>query len=128
MNYQQMQGPTPNAQYPLMGNQYGNPANASLQSQQMPSSIVLNQQEPSVFIPPNMFKLQPVSLNCNFCNKPITTTVTQEFNCCACLLCWCTGLLCYVCIQCIRGKDLCCYDATHRCPYCNNTIAIYQAC
>ena len=111
-----------------MGNQYGNPANASLQSQQMPSSIVLNQQEPSVFIPPNMFKLQPVSLNCNFCHKPITTTVTQEFNCCACLLCWCTGLLWYVCIQACRGKDICCYDARHTCPSCGNVLGQYTAC
>ena len=123
-----VQPETQNAQYPLIGNQYGSPATNVPETNQMPYTIVINQQEPSVLINPNIFKTTPISINCTICHKPITTSVTQEFNFCACLLCWCTGLICYVLIQAIRGKDICCYDATHRCPYCNNIVGMYQAC
>ena len=61
-------------------------------------------------------------------DKPVTTLVTKEFNCCACLLCFCTGLIWYVCIQACRGKDICCYDARHTCPSCGNVLGQYTAC
>ena len=82
-------GVGPNA--PLMGNQYGSPA--TVPPPGMPNTIVVNQQSPAIIVSPDMFKLNPVSLTCHFCHKPVTTLVTQEFNCCACLLCFCTGLM-----------------------------------
>ena len=89
-----------------------------------PTTVVLNQKAPN----PRMFKTTPVALNCLFCKRPITTTVITKCNCCACLLCWLTGLLLYVCIQCCRDKDICCYDAEHRCPHCGNVVGTYTAC
>ena len=118
----------PPSSVPLMGNAYGQPIAVPPGPPQMPNTIVINQQSPAMMIHPNMFKTTPVSLNCTFCKKPITTTVTQTFNCCACCLCWCTGLLLYVCIQLCRGKDICCYDARHTCPYCGNVVGTYTAC
>ena len=86
-----------------MDSPYGQPATDYRNA--APNTIVVNQQTPAVMVHPGMFKTTPVALNCTFCHKPITTNVTQTFNCCACLLCWCTGVICYVCIQCCRGKD-----------------------
>ena len=109
-----------------MDSPYGQPATDYRNA--APNTIVVNQQSPAVMVHPGMFKTTPVALNCTFCHKPITTNVTQTFNCCACLLCWCTGILLYICIQCCRGKDFCCYDASHTCPYCGNVVGTYTAC
>ena len=117
------QPPTYNAQP-----QYGQPVANAVPQGGMPNTIVVNQQVPAVMINPNMFKTTPIAITCTFCNKPITTTVTQKFNCCACCLCWFTGLIWYVCIQLCRGKDICCYDASHTCPYCGNVGGTYTAC
>ena len=109
-----------------MDSGYAQPATDPLQG--APNTIVVNQQGPMTVVHPDMFKTTPVTLNCQYCHKPISTTVVQKFNCCACLLCWCTGLLCYICIQCCRGKDFCCYDATHTCPQCGQVVGTYHAC
>ena len=90
--------------------------------------IVINQQSPVMMANPLMFKTTPVALTCIFCNKPCTTVVQKKCNVCACLLCWCTGLLCYVCVQCCRQKDICCCDATHTCPNCGQVVGTYTAC
>ena len=111
---------------PMMGNQYGQPVVAA--QPMAPNTVVINQQGPGVMLHPDLFKTTPVSITCPSCQKTITTTVTQNFNCLACLLCWCTGLLLFVCIQVCRGKDLCCYDATHTCPYCQAVVGTYTPC
>ena len=114
-------------QAPIPVNQYGSPVMAP-QGNVMPNTIIVNQQVPAVVVAPNFFKTTPVAITCNFCKQPINTVVTEEFNFCACLLCWCTGLLWYVIIQAIRGKDICCYDAKHLCPNCGALLGTYQAC
>ena len=111
-----------------MPNQYGQPAMAPPGAVPMPNTIVINQQGPSVTIPPEMFKTNPVTLVCPSCNKTITTLVTTNFSCLACLLCCWTGCVCYLIIQSCRGKDLSCNDADHTCPYCGRLIASYKAC
>ena len=97
----------------------------------MPYTIVVNQPQQAVMVNPNMFKTNPIALNCTFCNKPITTTVNKEFNFGACCICFLTGLICYLIVQACRNKDLCFYDATHTthtCPYCGNVVGTYNAC
>ena len=90
--------------------------------------IVINQQSPVMMANPLMFKTTPIALTCIFCNKPCTTVVQKKCNVCACLLCWCTGLIFYVCVQCCRQKDICCCDATHTCPNCGQVVGTYTAC
>ena len=81
----------------------------------------------SVIYDNKMFKLNPVLIQCPFCRKNVTTTVEPSFSCCACCVCMFTGLLIFICIQLIRGKEICCQDATHYCPNCNNKVGIYKA-
>ena len=70
----------------------------------------------------------PFATTCQYCKNQITTTAIQTFNCSACLLCCWTGWIFFCCFQLIREKDICCYDAVHKCPICGNTISIYSAC
>ena len=65
---------------------------------------------------------------CPYCHNQIMTSPLQTFNCCTCLMCFCTGLILFLCIQAIRGKDFCCYDAIHMCPRCGKTVANYNSC
>ena len=118
------QGPS----VPIVDNKYGQPIVQGQQRFGMPNNVVVNQQYPEMNLPKNLFKVNPVALNCPFCKKVITTSVTQNCNCLACLICWFTGCLCYMCIQMCRGKDVCCYNAKHTCPYCQNVIANYTPC
>ena len=87
--------------------------------------VVTNQEQ---MIDPKIFKTHPVAIKCQFCKRPMTTKVTKQCNCCACCLCYFTGIVFYVCVQACRGKDLCCYDAEHRCPFCDNVAGTYTAC
>ena len=75
----------------------------------------------------NIFKLDPVYLNCPFCRQNITTTVETSFSCLACCICMFTGLTLYLCIQLCRGKDICCQDAIHICPCCGKQLGYYKA-
>ena len=70
----------------------------------------------------------PFACVCPYCRSQIMTNSLQTFNCCTCLMCYCTGLLLFLCIQAVRGKDFCCYDAIHSCPRCGKTIASYNSC
>ncbi len=110
----------------LIENQYGSPA--TVPQDIISNSIVVNQQNPPGIIPPNMFKTNPIALNCLFCHKPVLTIVIKECNCCACFLCFFSCFFLYIFIQCCRGKDLCCYDARHICPNCGNLLGTYEAC
>ena len=102
---------------------YGTPA----LNQGPPQAVIITNQNPGV-VNPDMFKTHPVALTCMFCKKPMTTNVNTTCNVCACLLCYLTGIAFYVCVQACRGRDLCCYDAEHRCPHCNNVVGTYTAC
>ena len=106
-------------------NQYGNPA---INSMDTPKTILRNQRDFRLSISPEIYKTTSVSIICNKCKKPITTDVKKEFNCCSCLSCFCTCFIFFAIIQFFRKKDICCYDATHICPYCGNIIAKYQSC
>ena len=108
--------------------QYGQPVASAVPSGGMPNTIIINQQNPNTMMNPMMFKTNPIAINCGFCNKTITTTVIKKCNCCACCLCWFTGVCIYLCVQACRNKDLCCYDATHTCPNCGNVVGTYIAC
>ena len=124
---EQMNSMNPNP--PQQQPQYGQPlATAVAPGGMMPNTIVINQQNPNAMMNPMMFKTNPIAMNCGFCNKTITTTVIKKCNCCACCLCWFTGVCIYLCVQACRGKDLCCYDATHTCPNCGNVVGTYIAC
>ncbi len=92
-----------------------------------PQAVIITNQNPGV-VNPAIFKTTPVALTCMFCKRPMTTVVNTTCNCCACVLCYFTGLLIYVCVQCCRDKDICCYDAVHRCPHCGNIVGTYTAC
>ena len=93
-----------------------------------PLPIIINQQQPVAMLNPLMFKTTPIATTCIFCHRPCTTVVEKQFNFCTCILCWCTGLLCYVCVQMFRDKDICCCDATHTCPNCGQILGTYTSC
>ena len=106
--------------------QYGAPIMVSSYTQR---TVVVNQAIPSVVIAQNpVFGTLPVSIICPFCRQPITTIVEKSFNCATCLLCWCTGLLLFICIQMCSNKEIGCCDAIHKCPVCGNIIGQYSSC
>ena len=98
--------------------------------QMNPQGIVVNQAQPQVVnvVANQTFGTQPVSITCQFCNKPVTTTVNKTCNCCTCCLCWVTGLFIWICIQCCRNKEINCWDATHICPACGQQLGTYTSC
>ena len=73
------------------------------------------------------FRLEPTVINCPFCQQNVTTNVERSFSCCACCIFMFTGLILFICIQVIRGKDILCQNAVHYCPYCKNKVGIYNA-
>ena len=79
-------------------------------------------------IDPDKIKTAPLTVQCPFCKKVTTTKVDKSLNVCACLLCYCTGIVFYVCVQAIRKKDLCCWNAEHRCAFCGNKVGAYTSC
>ena len=96
-----------------------------------PSGIIANQplQAPNIIMTgrPSFGKI-PVSTICQFCRNQMTTAVQSSFNFGAFLLCWFTGFICVICIQCCLGKKVGCCDAVHKCPVCGQTVAIYNSC
>ena len=90
------------------------------------TSIVVNQVAPGISMIADTYL--PFETECPFCKKEITTTAIQTFNCGTCCLCYFTGLFLFCCIQLCRGKDICCYDAVHKCPECGKTVAVYNSC
>ena len=105
---------------------YGQPTLAPPQGQTVP--IVLNQQQPVTLPSPEKFGTTPIAMNCIFCKKPIVTKVNRTCNVCACILCYLTGLVFYVCVQACRKKEFCCYDGEHTCPNCGKVLGNYNAC
>ena len=90
--------------------------------------IIVNQVTPAVTVAIPAMKATPYLTVCPYCRNQVMTSSIQTFNCCTCLLCWCTGLIWFCIIQSIRGKDIGCYDAVHKCPNCGQTIGIYESC
>ena len=90
------------------------------------AAIVVNQGGAGLALPANTSK--SYATTCPGCGQSIMTNSIRTFNCCTCLLCYCTGILCFLCIQACRGKDFCCYDAVHSCPNCGRTLASYNSC
>ena len=92
------------------------------------NQIVKNQVEPFVRRNLEVNRSSAFSTTCQHCQQKVMTQSIQTFNKCTCLFCCCTGIVIYAVIQLIRGKDICCYDAEHRCPNCKETIALYDSC
>ena len=84
--------------------------------------IIVNQGQP--FFPIQPINVNPVPMTCPFCKNQMTTVVEKKFSCAACCICVLIGV-CYFIMQAVRGKDLFCDDATHRCPHCNNVVGTY---
>jgi hypothetical protein len=89
--------------------------------------VVVNQSTPTI-IGTSEFGTSPISLNCPFCYRPITTDTECECNGCSCCLCLLTCCICYMCIQSCRGKSVCCCDYTHKCPNCGHFLGKYSSC
>ena len=87
--------------------------------------IVVNQVEPYT---KNVIRSSSFSTTCQHCKEKVMTKSVTKFNCGTCLFCCCTGIIIYFVIQLIRGKDICCYDAIHKCPNCKQIIAEYESC
>ena len=108
---------------------YGQPAVVPVPVPAPPTTNVLvNQQGPANQVAPENYKCVPISTVCLFCKRTMTTKVSKTLNICACLLCYCTGIIFYVAVQACRHKDLCCWDAEHRCPFCGNVVGNYNSC
>ena len=118
---------TPMANVVIVDNRYGQPITAP-PSLLVPNAVVVNQQAPVAMVNPEIFKTDPLSITCQNCKQNITTLVNKKFNIVTCLLCFCTGIIFYVCVQCIRGKDICCFDAEHNCPRCGSVVGTYTSC
>ena len=124
-----------------MGPSYGQPVGGmpphgmpphGMPPQGMPPSqaMVTNQTQPQVVnvVSGETFGTHPVSLTCQFCKNPVTTTVNKTCNCCTCCLCIMTGFIFWVGIQCCRKKEINCWDATHVCPSCGQQLGTYTSC
>ena len=109
-----------------INNRYGQPVTTPPLF--VPNQVVTNQNMPPIMLRPDEYKTTPVCITCPSCRRNMTTVITKRFNCCACLLCYCTGILCFICIQLCRGKDFCCYDVDHTCPHCNAIVGTYTPC
>ena len=113
-----------------------NPLNAQQQqvkisdkaTEKVQNQIVQNQEVPYVRTNFEVNRSSSFYTTCQYCQKKIMTKSIQTFNCCTCIFCCCTGCLIYSVIQIIRGKDICCYDAEHRCPECKQVICEYHSC
>ena len=111
---------------------YGKPV---VQSTGNTDTIVIIQQTPTQTtkkavnpVNPDMYKTSPVIIQCPDCGAIVTTNVMKSCNCLACFCCCITACVIYSCVQCCKGKDICCYDAIHSCPACGKQVGSYVAC
>ena len=112
---------------------YGSPVVQTPSQPAATTPIVVNQPVPvavvtPVLVDPNLFKLDPVQIQCPLCSNMITTNVVKSWNCGACCLCCVTGLLIYLLLQISNNKSFLCCNAKHVCPTCGGEIASYKAC
>ena len=95
--------------------------------------MLINQITPSkIHIIPNTVINQwgtfPQSVECPFCHKKVTTNVEASCNMGSCCLCFWLSCITWAIVLLIRGKEIGCADATHRCPNCKNVIGVYRSC
>ena len=74
------------------------------------------------------FHLIPQIFICPFCKIYINTAVNKSVSCCNVLCFVCTSPVLWAAFQLVRGKDLVCLDAKHRCPNCGANVGTYTAC
>ena len=100
--------------------------------QGMPPSqaMIVNQTQPQVVnvVSEQTFGTKPVSITCQFCKNPVTTTVNKTCNCCTCCLSFMACFIFWFCIQSCRNKEINCWDATHVCPSCGQQLGTYTSC
>ena len=102
-----------------------------IQSESLP--MVINQITPSQIqrIPKktiNEWGTFPGEVECPFCHKNIKTNVQTNCNIGSCCLCFWLSCIIWAIILLVRGKEIGCNDATHRCPNCKNVIGVYHSC
>ena len=102
-----------------------------IQSESLP--MVINQITPSQIqrIPKktiNEWGTFPGEVECPFCHKNIKTNVQTNCNIGSCCLCFWLSCIIWKIILLVRGKEIGCNDATHRCPNCKNVIGVYHSC
>ena len=102
-----------------------------IQSESLP--MVINQITPSQIqrIPKktiNEWGTFPGEVECPFCHKNIKTNVQTNCNIGSCCLCFWLSCIFWAIILLVRGKEIGCNDATHRCPNCKNVIGVYHSC
>ena len=102
-----------------------------IQSESLP--MVTNQITPSQIqrIPKktiNEWGTFPGEVECPFCHKNIKTNVQTNCNIGSCCLCFWLSCIIWAIILLVRGKEIGCNDATHRCPNCKNVIGVYHSC
>ena len=112
------------------GPSYGQPVGGMPPYGMTPQNTIINQTKPKVInvISGQTFGTKPVSITCQFCKNPVTTTVNKTCNCCSVCLCIWTGFVFWVCVQCCRKKEINCLDATHICPSCGHQLGAYNSC
>ena len=128
LNNQYMNTPNQFQQVPIV-----NPALVQNQMYpQNPNIIIIRQMAPFPVMTYNE-RYTPTSLMCPYCMKQVTSVPSTYWSCRSCDACTCLVFLYYIslclflfidlcCLTC-RDGDFCCYEADHRCPYCNNIIA-----
>ena len=70
----------------------------------------------------------PHSVECPFCHENVTTKVEASCNMGSCCLCFWLSCITWAIYLLIKGKEIGCADATHRCPNCKNVIGVYRSC
>jgi hypothetical protein len=67
-------------------------------------------------------------VSCPFCKHQSVTRTEQTCSTGNVLCCVFFGPLAWVLMQAVRSKDMNCYNSTHYCTRCGNTLANYKAC
>ena len=105
------------------------------------NNIIVNQNEPK----PTIFRKNPTTTICPFCNQKVDTKIEESFNVCTCLTifffiffpfgfwnfnctCRCAEDGCKECCICDDCCDFSCYDCTHKCSNCGKIVGEYDSC
>ena len=64
-------------------------------------AMIVNQTQPQVVnvVSGQTFGTKPVSITCQFCKNPVTTTVNKTCNCCTCCLSFMACFIFWFCIH-----------------------------
>ena len=121
-------GPIPGQAMPIQPGQPITPIAQPYPNQPMYQPPIANQQQPIVvYQQPLNLKTSPANVVCPYCRNQVVTLVETNFNCLNCLFC-CWFVELWLIIELVRGKDLNCTDAVHKCPSCGQVIGNYSAC